>query len=269
MNNQECGLFADGDGLILVSPYHPGFLADFKAKVPSTDRRFERDRKVWIITPGYANEVAILIQKHFKVSVRLPKVITQSRTETRIIEVRYLGGCKQREDGSKTAMGYAYDGWNVVIPEAVLRMWFEGVFVQDTSTYYGLLGVKRNATEEDIKTGFRRMAKQWHPDVCKESGASEVFQKIQAAYSILSNQDKRARYDAGLQLQASMPSEKTNISEYRPPLRCGLIMADGTERVGRFVVDEIKAWTDIIDPQGRVLVTFWRPGADMFEEVWS
>ena len=85
MNSQECGLFEDGDGLILVSPYHPGFPADFKAKVPSTDRRFERDRKVWIITPGYANEVAILIQKHFKVSVRLPKRITQPKTETRII----------------------------------------------------------------------------------------------------------------------------------------------------------------------------------------
>lgn len=269
MSNQDVALVANGNGLILVSPYHPAFLADFKATVPGTDRRFDPDKRVWVITYGYAEDVAGLIKKHFKKTVSLPLHLKQTRLETQILEVRYLGTCKQRDDGTKSAMGFVNNGWNVVFSEYVLRMWFEGIAVQDTSTYYGLLGIKRTATEEDIRTGYRRMARQWHPDLCREAGATEMFQRIQSAYVVLNNPGKRARYDAGLQLQASTPIETSKAVEYRPPLRCGMVMVDGTERVGRFVVDEIKLWTDIIDPIGRVLVTSWKPGADMFQEVWS
>ncbi len=55
---------------------------------------------------------------------------------------------------------------------------------------------------------------------------------------------------------------------YRPPLRCGLLMVTGIEQLGRFIVDEIHAWEDIVDIQGRTLVTSWVMGADAPTEEW-
>ena len=61
--------------------------------------------------------------------------------------------------------------------------------------YYEVLGVSKNATDEEIKRSFRKLAKQYHPDVNKEEGAAEKFKEIGEAYSVLSDQNKRRQYD--------------------------------------------------------------------------
>jgi molecular chaperone DnaJ len=65
--------------------------------------------------------------------------------------------------------------------------------------YYEVLGLERNATEEDIKKAFRRLARQFHPDTLtgelEKKAAEEKFKEINEAYAILSDQDKRRRYD--------------------------------------------------------------------------
>ncbi len=61
--------------------------------------------------------------------------------------------------------------------------------------YYEVLGVSKNATDEEIKRAFRKLAKQYHPDVNKEPGAEEKFKEIGEAYAILSDPDKRRQYD--------------------------------------------------------------------------
>lgn len=61
--------------------------------------------------------------------------------------------------------------------------------------YYEILGVPRNASPEEIKASFRRLARQYHPDVNKEDGAEEKFKEINEAYGVLSDAEKRARYD--------------------------------------------------------------------------
>jgi molecular chaperone DnaJ len=61
--------------------------------------------------------------------------------------------------------------------------------------YYELLGVSRSASEEDIKKAFRKMARQYHPDVNKEKGAEERFKEINEAYEVLGDAQKRAAYD--------------------------------------------------------------------------
>ncbi len=62
--------------------------------------------------------------------------------------------------------------------------------------YYEVLGVERNAGEDDIKKAYRKLAMQYHPDRNKgDKSAEEKFKEIGEAYAVLNNPDKRARYD--------------------------------------------------------------------------
>ncbi len=61
--------------------------------------------------------------------------------------------------------------------------------------YYEVLGVEKNASEADIKSAFRRLAKKYHPDVSKEENAAEKFKEAQEAYAVLSDPEKRKQYD--------------------------------------------------------------------------
>ncbi|KAK3219310.1 hypothetical protein Dsin_013280 [Dipteronia sinensis] len=61
--------------------------------------------------------------------------------------------------------------------------------------YYGTLGIPKSASNKEIKAAYRKLARQYHPDVNKEPGATEKFKEISAAYEVLSDDKKRALYD--------------------------------------------------------------------------
>ncbi|MDR5694996.1 MAG: molecular chaperone DnaJ [Armatimonadota bacterium] len=62
--------------------------------------------------------------------------------------------------------------------------------------YYEILGVDRNASQEEIKRAFRRLVREYHPDVRRDDPeANERFKEINEAYQVLSDPEKRARYD--------------------------------------------------------------------------
>lgn len=61
--------------------------------------------------------------------------------------------------------------------------------------YYETLGVARGASQDEIKQAFRKLARQYHPDVSKEPNAEERFKEMNEAYSVLSDEQKRAQYD--------------------------------------------------------------------------
>lgn len=62
--------------------------------------------------------------------------------------------------------------------------------------YYQILGVSRNASEKDIKQAYRRLARQFHPDVNPGKDANEKFKAINEAYEVLSDAETRRKYDA-------------------------------------------------------------------------
>jgi molecular chaperone DnaJ len=63
--------------------------------------------------------------------------------------------------------------------------------------YYGILGVPRDATADDIKRAYRKLARQYHPDVNPDPAAAEKFKDIGAAYEVLSDDQKRQIVDLG------------------------------------------------------------------------
>ena len=79
--------------------------------------------------------------------------------------------------------------------------------------YYEILGIPRGASEGEIKSAFRNLARKYHPDVSQEDDAEERFKEINEAYAVLSDQDKRAAYDrfghAGVQGAGGVPDWTT------------------------------------------------------------
>ena len=57
--------------------------------------------------------------------------------------------------------------------------------------YYEVLGVSKTATDKEIKSAFRRLAKEYHPDLNKAPDAAEKFKEVQEAYEVLSDENKR------------------------------------------------------------------------------
>ncbi len=61
--------------------------------------------------------------------------------------------------------------------------------------YYEVLGIQKNASKEEIKNTYRKLALQYHPDRNKDPGAEEKFKELSEAYAVLSDDEKRKRYD--------------------------------------------------------------------------
>lgn len=61
--------------------------------------------------------------------------------------------------------------------------------------YYEVLGIDKNASAQDIKNAYRKLARKFHPDVNKEADAESKFKEVQEAYEVLSDQGKRSQYD--------------------------------------------------------------------------
>ena len=76
--------------------------------------------------------------------------------------------------------------------------------------YYKILGVPRDAGEDDIKKAYRKLARKYHPDVSKETDAKEKFQEVSEAYETLRDKEKRAAYD-------SLGSGFRQGQDFRPP----------------------------------------------------
>ena len=98
--------------------------------------------------------------------------------------------------------------------------------------YYKILGVERNASEEDIKKAYRKLARKYHPDVSKEKDAEERFKEVGEAYEVLKDSEKRAAYD---QMGYYQPGQ-----DFRPP-------PDWSERFGGGARGGLSGFEDLGD----------------------
>ncbi len=85
----------------------------------------------------------------------------------------------------------------------------------DSKDHYKTLGIKRNASTEEIKLAFRRLARKYHPDVSKEANAEERFKAVKQAYETLSNSKQKNTYD--YQQKASTSSRNNSKPGFTPP----------------------------------------------------
>lgn len=81
------------------------------------------------------------------------------------------------------------------------------------NNYYDLLGINRNANQEDIKYAYRRAASKYHPDKNSDPSAVEMFKKIASAYDTLSDQSKRREYDANLGRKITIDIKQPDIKK--------------------------------------------------------
>jgi len=93
--------------------------------------------------------------------------------------------------------------------------------------YYEVLGVPRGASEEEIKRAFRKLARQYHPDVARDKKrAEEKFKEINEAYEVLSDPAKRRKYD-------ELGADWKQGAEFRPPPGWEEAFGGGAGRTGR------------------------------------
>lgn len=293
-------LTVQGDALKFDSSYKPGLVADIKARIPAHARKWDNTSKAWLVDPAFGQVVADLARTHLHVNVSVPVFNRNSAKTGRLIELRYLGRCKAGRGGNAepSAFGWVNGGWNAIFPESVLRDWFSaGLGPMPTSptgapagprpttvtNLYEVLMLKQNPVPsiDEVRSAYRRMARQWHPDVCREPDAAAQFRRIEEARTTLTDPGLRARYDAGLRFAALSANKATTgrfgappppppkvEDGFRSPLRCGYVLCEGVEVLGRFNVTKITKWEDITDAQGRVLTVSWPLHAETFEERW-
>lgn len=254
------------NSLVVKTPYNAGFVASLKEEIPPSARKWDSQSKVWVVSPQYGDILVKLIYTYYQRQVILP-IIHTSQIEISQFKLEYLGTPKDRGDGKPIAFGWADEGWNLIFSLDILTQWFDPSGTSrpgESASFYAMLGVSQKANNEAIKKAYRQAAKTWHPDVCREPDAKEQFQAIQRAYEVLSDDRMRRKYDAGLSLSAKSGMVGQNV--WRPPVRCGMVLAEGQYEVGRFVVNDILAWEEILDSLGRVMVSYWQD--DTFKTEW-
>lgn len=261
-------------------PYHPGAIEALKSRIPPSDRAWNPADKCWLVATTQGATLERIADEFFGQRVTAPEFEKSERKfYRRTMDVEYVGWAKVRSGSKSYASGWWDGGWNLVFPEKVLREFFfddDNVDPLQATNLFRALGLNQDASGSDIKSAYRRLARQWHPDVCQEPGAGARFRQIQRAYEILSDSHLRARYEAGLAYAQLANTEKFGdtstqagaIEGYRSPLRCGRITAIVTPQLGRYIVAEIEQWDDIIDEHDRIMTSSWPPGGDHFRIEW-
>ena len=113
--------------------------------------------------------------------------------------------------------------------------------------YYEILGVNRKSSLQDIKESYRKIAKKYHPDACKEANAEMMFKDVNEAYDTLTNDEKRRKYDRQVaRLGYGMTDADGNLLNIRYEFKSGVnALNDMLNTILGFKKDEGKNFGDI------------------------
>lgn len=103
--------------------------------------------------------------------------------------------------------------------------------------YYKILGVDRKASQDEIKHAYRRLARKYHPDVSKETNAEDKFKRVQEAYEVLKDAEKRSAYD-------QLGNNWKQGQEFRPPPNWGGGRQAHTSGQGTFTEEDLGGFSD-------------------------
>lgn len=268
----KCKITQAGQGYALHTPYKAGFVNQIKA-LPYDGRAWDGNLKAWIVTQAHIETAIQLIEDYYGEKVLAPELEPVNQSQKYGFQLDYVGIPKDRDgEKEKIASGLSDGRWRIVFTETVLKSWFEKAQVNHEETLFSLLLIPETAEDSEIKSGYRRLARQWHPDVCEEENATEMFKKINEAYLLLSDPLKRKKYQAGLYLERSANQRPERRDYYHdtfiPPLRCGNLTVTGSVTVGRLRVTEILSWNDVTNEQGQTMVSSWNKTAEAVVMEW-
>jgi curved DNA-binding protein len=101
-----------------------------------------------------------------------------------------------------------------------------------TKTFYDVLGVERDASSDEIKSAYRKLARRYHPDVSKETDAEEKFKEVGEAYDVLKDDQKRSAYDHYGTVDPQRPAHQyADINDIFRTLREQFVQTGGGGRV--------------------------------------
>ena len=103
----------------------------------------------------------------------------------------------------------------------------------DDPDFYQILGVPRDASQDDIQRAYRRLARQYHPDVNHDPAAEERFKEVSEAYDVLSDPQTRRRYDAFGPDFRQVPEDVDPETWRRSRARAGAGAGSGARAGGR------------------------------------
>src|SRR5699024_11453052 len=78
---------------------------------------------------------------------------------------------------------------------SLVRRLYESKAIMSKRYYNEILEIDRNASKDEIKKAYRKLARKYHPDVSKEENAEDKFKEAKEAYEVLNDDQKRAQYD--------------------------------------------------------------------------
>ena len=278
----------DGNGQTFsfrTSKYHPELKDELKVIIPYACRSWNpgersgryRSKGHWEISSQYVEDMEKLCQKYGFVVDRSGQ-FTQPKEKKVILTLDYMGLVRHRGGDIYTATGWVNDGWNATFTMEVLQKWFGFSVIKpgEKPTLYSVLSISSGSSGVEVKQAYRRAARTWHPDVCKEPDAEEQFKQIQAAYEKLGNPRFRAAYDAGLYYESVADrvtsSHEATAINWKPPVRCGTLTANAiivpNTYGDKYQIKEILRWKDIVDIAGKTMITYWPPNGDSFKTKW-
>ncbi|CAI8598210.1 unnamed protein product [Vicia faba] len=126
-----------------------------------------------------------------------PQLIARSTTMARFASASQNASSRVNFMAAPSSTFFARDSlrFDIGSYQTLHRQRGSRFIVRAETDYYTVLGVSRNSTKSEIKTAYRKLARNYHPDVNKEPGAEDKFKEISNAYEVLSDDEKRSIYD--------------------------------------------------------------------------